>query len=162
MLPDYVVAREKARQQYDAAFHLLNVTFPLIKDHKLLLGVMYNLFSSLEASMDAILAYERQLRLVPFSYDHDFRSKINLFRSRSAVRNKIPTEFINLMLDLGEILEIHKKGPIEFQRGNKLIICGPDYHVKTISLKELQEYLTLAKQFYNHMDRITAQLAKNG
>ncbi len=153
MPADYLAAKAKAKQQYDAAFHLLKVTFPLVKDPKLLLGVVHNLFASMEATMDAILAYERQLRYIP-SYQEDFQSRFNLFRLRCLKRNNIPTEYPMLMQELQEILALHKKSPMEFQRGNSLVICDRNYLLKTISLRELQQYVEQAKGFLDTTERI--------
>lgn len=152
-LSNYHSAREKARQQYDAAFHLLNVTFPLAKDPQLLMGVVNNLLSSLEHSLTAILAYERQLRLVPPYFDN-FQSKFNLFRLKSVQRNKISPDYVNLILDLKEILELHKRSPLEFQRGNRFVICTKDFQLKAISIKDLQEYLTKTKEFLALSEKI--------
>lgn len=153
-MPDnYFVLKEKALQQYEAAFHLLHVTFPLVKDPKLLMGVVHNIFSSLEYSMGAILDYERQLHLVPHYFDN-FQSKINLFRLRSVRRNNIPMETVNLMLELRDILELHKISPMEFQRGNRLVICNKDYLLKTLSIKELHAHLAKAREFLGQTDNI--------
>ena len=65
MTSNYILSKQKVFQQYDTAFHLLKVTFPLVKDQKLLMGVIHNLFTSLELCMDAILRYERELQLIP-------------------------------------------------------------------------------------------------
>ena len=147
MPSEYLLSQEKARQQYNAAFHLLNVTFPLVKDPKLLMGVLHNVFSSMEANMDAILSYERELQLVPH-YRPYFQNKYNAFRSKSVPRNKIPLEMVNLMGELKEVLDLHQKSPMEFRRGNKLIICSSNYHlIKTISIKELTYYIQQTKQF---------------
>ncbi len=153
MPSDYSAYKARAQQQYDAAFHLLKVTFPLVKDPKLLLGVVHNLFASMEASMDALLAYERQLHLIP-AYQEDFQSKFNLFRYKCVRRNHIPVEIIVLMQELREILELHTKSPMEFQRGNNLVICDRNYLLKTISLRDLQNYLFQANQLLDLTDKI--------
>lgn len=147
MPAEYITVQDKALQQYDAASHLLNVTFPLVKDPKLLLGVMHNIFNALELSMNAILVYERELQLLP-PYQPYFQSRYNLFRYKSVPRNKIPAEIVNLIGELKEILDLQQKSPMEFQRGNKLVICSSNYHLlKSISLKELKVYLQQTRQF---------------
>ena len=152
-MSDYLVHRDKSLQQYEIAFHLLQVTFPLVKDPKLLIGIINNLFASLEHSLDTILNYEKQLMLVS-TCSGDFTSKFNLFRSKSVLRNKIPADYVNLIIDLREILEMHKKSPMEFQRGNRLVICTKDYRLKMISLKDIKSYLDRTKSFLNLVDFI--------
>lgn len=154
MPTDYPLAKEKARQQYDAAFHLLNVTYPLVQDQKMLIGIVHNLFSSLESSMDAILAYERQLRLIP-AYPENFQSKFNLFRLKSVRRNQIPPQFVNLLKELNEMIRLHKESPMEFQRGSKFVICNGSYRMKSITVADLKSHLNLTKEFLELTEKIT-------
>jgi hypothetical protein len=158
MLPEnnFVTAKEKASQQYDGAFHLLNVTFPMVRDPKLLMGVVNNIFNSLEHGMDAILAYERQLRLVPVCSD-DYTCKFNMFRMKSVRRNSISPDIVNLMIDLKELIELQKKSPMEFQRGNRFVICSKDYRMKIISIKELKHFLGLNKEFLQQVEQILSK-----
>jgi len=153
MTSNYILSKQKAFQQYDTAFHLLKVTFPLVKDQKLLMGVIHNLFTSLELCMDAILRYERELQLIP-AYSEQFESKYRLFLSRSVRRNNIPLELVLLMKELNEILNLHRHSPMEFQRGNRFIISTKDYQLKSISISEINTYLQQTKQFLEVMDRV--------
>lgn len=153
MSSDYLELRNKAIQQYDAAFHLLNVTFPLIKDPKLMTGIINNIFSSLEYTMEAILAYERQLQLVPHYLDN-FQSKFNLFRYKSVKRNKIPLNLILLIMDMKELVELHQKCPMKFQRGNRYVLASHDYELKVLSISEIREYIAQNKEFLRIMDTI--------
>lgn len=150
MYLSYRAAQEKAVQQYDAAFHLLKVTYPLVRDPKLLMGVLHNLLSSLEHSMDAVLAYERQLQLIP-AYRDDFQDKFNLFRLKCVRRNNLSMDAVNLMIELRSTVELHKKSPMEFERRNQLIICDKSYQYKSISVPELQKYLLTTKQFIDQL-----------
>ncbi|PIZ51571.1 hypothetical protein COY27_03290 [Candidatus Woesearchaeota archaeon CG_4_10_14_0_2_um_filter_33_13] len=143
-IQEVLVARDKASQKYEGARHLLQVTLPMVNDPKLLLGVIGNMSASLEYSMDAILIYERLLRLIP-NYNSDFESRFNLFRYKSVRRNKIPAEIVHVMSELRYILEMHKKSPIEFQRGNRFVICDKDYAMKIVSLNEIKKQLEHTK-----------------
>lgn len=154
MSRDYISSRNKAEHQYDAAFHLLNVTFPLVKDPKLLMGVIQNISASMEHVMDAILAYELQLRLVP-NYGDTFQSKFNLFRYKSVRRHDIPSSHITQMMDLNDLIQLHKKCPVEFQRGNKYVLATKDYKLQVVSIKDIKEYLRNAKEFFDRMEQIT-------
>lgn len=61
---------------------------------------------------------------------------------------------VTLMTHLNNILELHKKSPIEFQRDNRLIICSNDYELTPISLHNLREYLSKSKHFLEIADNI--------
>ena len=156
---DFLKAKEYSTQKYEGARHLLNVTFPTVKDPKLLIGVIDNLVESFKYSMDAILTYERLLRLVPI-YNEDPRSKFNLFRQKSVPRNKIPTRYMVLYMELKEIIELHKKSPMAFQRGNKFVICNKDYMLKTLSINDIRDYLQLTKEFLNITENVLSDYNK--
>ena len=155
-MPPYseiVTARNKAKQQYEAAFHLLHATYPVVKDPKLLIGVVHNLVQAFEYSIDAMLAYERHLRLIP-PYSTDSKLKLNIFRAKTMRRNKIPASYATLLLDLKELVELQKKCPVEFQRGNKYVLCNKSYQLKSISLNDIKSYLDETKEFLQLSDKI--------
>lgn len=153
MPSDYVVARGRALQQFEGAYHLVYRTFPLVRDPKLLLGAIDNLAQSLEHSMESVLSYERELRLIP-AFLPSFQSKLNAFQIRSMKRNKIPKDFVKTLLHLKDILVLHKQSPMVFQRGNKLVICSPGYQMQTISLKTLKEYIDQTKEYLDLIDSV--------
>lgn len=154
MSPSYLSAKEKAYQQYNTAAHLLNVTFPLMKDQKLLLGIVHNLFGSVEASMTAILQYERDLRLVSGFNDADFQSKFNTFRSKSVRRNKISGSTVALIQELKEIVDLHHKSPMVFQRGASVVICDKQYELKSLTVRDIAQYLNQTNEFLHQMEQI--------
>jgi len=153
MPEDYEDSLSKAMFQYDAAFHLLNVTYPLINDPKLLPGILTNIFLSFEAGMDAILQFERQRKLVP-SYSDNFQSKFNMFRYKPVQRYKIPLEYVALIQNIKEMLDLHKKSPMEFQRGNKFVMCDRNYRIQSVSIRDIKEYCSMTKQFIDIMHAI--------
>ena len=132
--------KNKANLQYDTAFHLLNVTYPLINDPKLLLGVVNNIFLSIEASIEIILEYEKQLLLIS-PYSKEFQNKFNIFRSNSAKRHEINKQDIINIEQIHTILTLHKKSPVEFRRKDRFIICNKDYKMYEITTKEIKNYL---------------------
>jgi hypothetical protein len=147
------LARKKAKLQYDAAFHLLHVTYPLVRDPKLLKGVINNIVSSMEHGIDAVLAYERQLKLIPH-YGEDFQSKFNLFRYKCVKRNKVSPDHMVLLQELREVLQLQQKCPVEFQRGNKYVLATKDYRLKTLSLQDLKAHVRQNKAFLDKIDQI--------
>lgn len=152
-MSDYLLARQKAVQQYDTAFHLLTVTYPTVREPRLLLGVLENIFSSMEATMDTILAYERQLLLIP-AYSPDFKEKFRLFQQKSLRKHNIPASYVELLFELKLTLELHKRSPMEFERGGRIVICDKDYTLRTVSPAEVQRYLQQAQEFLQQAEKI--------
>lgn len=152
-MQDYLQSREKARFQHEAARHLLQVTFPLVQDPKLLMGVANNLVLAYEHAIDAILLFERQLRLVPI-YGNSPQSKLDIFRRKSATRNRIDPKHITLLLQLKELQEVQRSGPAEFPRGRRFVLADQDYSLKSLSKEQLQDWLYQTKSFLEKADQI--------
>jgi len=113
----------------------------------------------MEKAMEAVLAYERELKLVP-AYSTTFTGKFDLFKRKSAVRNQIPTEYVKLMSLLQETVDTHRKSPVEFSRGPRFVICNDDYNMKALSAKDLQTYLQKTKEFLTITEAIISNLER--
>lgn len=152
-MPTSLEYLHQAQFRYDGAYHLLKVTFPIVKDPKLFLGILDNISNSLESGMNAVLNFERQLQLVP-AFSDDFQSRFSAF-CRSAKRHNLPTQHLDMILKIRKILDSHKKSPVEFHRGEKMVICNDNYHeLQVISTKDLQMYLKLTRDFLEKMECI--------
>jgi len=143
----------KANLQHNTAFHLLTVTFPLVKDPKLLMGIINNIFLSIEATIDIILKCEKELELIP-AYPNEFKNKFNLFKSKSAKRHHILTNHLEVLGEIHTILELHKKSPVEFRRKDRFIICNKDYKMYEITVKEIKNYLETNKIFLQSANKV--------
>ena len=54
----------------------------------------------------------------------------------------------------------HKNSPVEFSRKDRFIICSSDYRTKSISLKEIKEYLLRSKSFIKDVETIVMKDAR--
>jgi hypothetical protein len=148
--------REKAKRNLEISDHMLNVTFLLVKDPKLLLAVIENIFLAYTNSMNAILLHDWIYKKIP-GFNETFESKLNMFQARSIDMHKLDKKYITDMRELRNLLLEHKKSPIEFSRQGKLVICSDSYQIKTIEQKELAEYINKAKVFIHEMTSIIAE-----
>lgn len=151
----FQLLREEALKNYRLAEHMLRVTYPLIQDTKLLLGITNNLFSLFDQAVSSILHHQRIFKLVP-AFPDNFKSKIQLLYQKRS-RYQIPQEYFSLILELDEIIRLHKTSPIEFRRKDRFIICTEKYQVKAITFDQLKEYLKKAREFLDLMNQITSR-----
>ena len=81
---DYIISKEKALQQYTTAEHLLQVTFPLVKDKTLFLAIIHHLVSSLENAVEAMIFYDAYLHSLPslLKKGVSFQQKMTIFREK--------------------------------------------------------------------------------
>lgn len=149
-------ARHKARKRLKIADHMITMTYPLVKDSKLLLAVLENLFLALANSMASVLYYERLFKRIPPFHD-TFESKFNMFRAKVVPRYKIDTKYVSMINEIKDIIVLHKKSPVEFTRKDKFVIASEGYKLKTISVSQIRQFIENSKKFINEMEVIVSK-----
>ncbi|MFA6461464.1 MAG: hypothetical protein WCV90_04295 [Candidatus Woesearchaeota archaeon] len=134
---DKKVSLEYAWQQHRIAEHLLTVTYPLTKDTKLLMGIIYNLCGSLDYALDSLL---QKAKLSPES---NWRRKLLTLKM-----NKLVSEpHSKFIAQVQEAKALHRACPTEFVRGDRIVMCSKDYQLKTITPKEIKEWASKTASF---------------
>ncbi|MGM5481934.1 MAG: hypothetical protein ACQESF_00585 [Nanobdellota archaeon] len=149
----FEVCAKGAKQDLKVADHMVNVTYKFVQDPKILLTVLQRLMSAVENTMGTILYYERLYKRIPH-FSESFESMYNLFKARLTRRYQINVEYIKLIEDLREILEKHKKSPVEFKRKDKFVICSEDYRLRVITPDKIKNYINKAKLFQTEAERM--------
>ncbi|MEE9525293.1 MAG: hypothetical protein V3V78_01660 [Candidatus Woesearchaeota archaeon] len=144
---------QKAKRNIKIADHMLLVTFPLIKDTKLLLAVIENIFLGYTNAVAAILHYERLFKRIP-PFQDTFESKMNMFKEKIVLKHSIDKSYVAEVHDIRDVIIQHRKSPVEFKRGDKFVICSENYRIKTVSANDIRKYLDKAKVFIEVMDNI--------
>jgi hypothetical protein len=152
----FQVARDKAKKNLKVADHMTFMTYPLVKDSRILLSIMENLFLALTNSMGAILYYDRLFKRVPPFHD-TFESKYSLFKERCIGRYNLSKDYLALMEEVKDIILQHKKSPVEFTRKDAFVICSDNYRMKTITIEKIKEYISRTKSFVSAMESITSK-----
>lgn len=152
----YEELRQSARKNMQIADHMLTMTYPLVKDPKLLLAVMENIFLALTNSMGSLLHYERIYKRVP-PFQDTFVSKFSVFRGKCSRRYGIGDEYLLMMRDIKDMILQHKKSPVEFTRRDSFVICSEDYKMKVVSVEKMKEYILKSKQFVQGIENIISR-----
>lgn len=128
------------------ADHMLYVTYPLIKDNKLLMSITENIFLAMTNGMASVLYYERLFKKIP-PFHETFDSKYNLFIEKIIPRYNIDSKFMRTVKMVRDILMVHRESKVEFTRPNKYVICLDDYKTKAITENDLKNFVSITKQF---------------
>lgn len=144
---------KKARRNIQIADHMLTQTYPLVKDPKLLIAVMDNLFLAMSNGMDALLFYEREQKMIA-PFHNSFDAKFDIFKLKVAGKYGIELEYITLLQDVKTMVTRHKQSPIEFARKDKFIICSEEYNLTSISLEQMKGFIGKAKQFIDKINKV--------
>ncbi|MBW2976469.1 hypothetical protein KY347_03415 [Candidatus Woesearchaeota archaeon] len=147
--------RDLAGKKLQLADHMLTMTYPMVKDSRLLLSSIENLFLAFSYGMGSVLYYDRIFKRIP-PFPDNFTSKFELFRDKCLKRYNMGNECLGIIKDLRDIIIAHKKSPMEFSRKESFVICNGDYRVRTISLKEVRSYVEKAKLFLKNVSVIVS------
>lgn len=155
-MEEFQKAVENAKKTIRVADHMLIMTFPMIKDPKLLLAVVENISSSLNSAVSSLVYYERLFKRVPVFQDTS-ESKMLIFKNNLVGKHNINKQYVNLITEIREILDAHKKSPVEFSRGDRFVICSENYRMKTISVDTLKKYIAQTKLFITDIERLVSK-----
>ena len=135
-----LVTAEKDLRTID---HMVYVTFPLIKDKRLLLKVMQDIKNIIANCITSILQYEYLYKRI--SLYKDSRENFKTFTEKCAARYNIHGGEIKLLLELFNFVEKHKESPFEFVKEEKIVILSENSKPTTLTLEKTKEFLIMAK-----------------
>ena len=133
-------ALKKAHDYVKLAAHILNTTYKVVSEPKVLLLVIENTFLASTNAIAALLYAERKRKTIPPFHD-SFNSKYYIFSEKIAADHKFTKEEYTYIEDLRNILLLEKKSPVEFTRKDDYILCDEDYDITKITLTDTQKYL---------------------
>ena len=135
-----IVAAEKKIQTAD---HMIYVTFPLIKDKRLLLKILQEIKNAVMDCISSILQYEYLYKRITLYKNPKLNFKI--FIEKCAPRYQITKEDIKLILELFDFIEKHRESPFEFIKDDKVVILSNSLNQKTLTVEKTKEFLMLVK-----------------
>jgi hypothetical protein len=143
----------QANHYIKSAGHILYVTYPLVQDNKLFIGIIENIDKALKLSLDSLLYYERLYKRIN-PYHDSFNAKIDLFRRVISRRYDINGDTPSFIVDISEIVKNRKSAPVEFPRKEGFVICDANYKTRILKLEELKDYFSKAKVFILKVNNI--------
>lgn len=133
---EYLKTAEEKTQTVD---HMIYVTFPLIKDKKLLLKILSEMNIIVLTTINSILQYEYLYKRIDLT--RDAKTNLKIFAQQCAPLYQITEQEIKLILELINLAEKHKKSPFEFIKEEKVVILSEHLKPSTITLDKAKEFL---------------------
>ncbi|HUS50040.1 MAG TPA: hypothetical protein VMZ91_07735 [Candidatus Paceibacterota bacterium] len=134
---------QEAEKIIQVTDHMVYVTFPLIKDKKLLLKILMEIKIAITNCINSILQYEylyKRIRLYK-----DSKANFRIFIEKCAPKYRITEKEIKLIQEIFDVIEKHKQSPFEFVKDEKIIILSENLTPKVITVEKTKEFLTLGK-----------------
>ena len=123
--------------------HMIYVTYPIVRDKKLLLKILAETKIAVVKCINYILQYEYVFKRIRLS--HDTKENFRIFKVKCAPRYNISTEEVKMISELFEIVDLHKKAPLEFKKEEKIVIFSETERPKIVVIEDIKEFIGLAK-----------------
>ena len=134
---------QEAEKSLKTSDHMIYVTFPLVKDKRILLKVIQEIKKIITNCIKVILQYEFLYKRIKLYKDP--KSNFKTFIEKCSPKYKITKEEIKIMLELFDFVEKHKESPFEFVKDEKIVILSENLKPKTLTLEKTKEFLITAK-----------------
>jgi len=135
---------KEAERTIKTADHMIYVTFPLIKDKKILLKILLEIKNAVANCINSIL--QREYIYKRISLYKDPKANFRIFEEKCSIRYNITKEEIKSINKLFELTRKHKESPFEFVRNDNIVIMSEGFKTDTINLEKTKEFLVLAKK----------------
>lgn len=138
---DFESAKINAEKKLKVADHLLGTTYSFVKDPKLLLSVIDNLFQALDLAITTLVDFEKKT-------DNSIE-KIDFFRRKIIPKYSLEREILDFYVELKDLLEFHKNSGMEFSAKEKFIMADNDYNLKSLKYEDVKNKYLLTKKYVN-------------
>jgi len=142
----------KASQLLHRADHMLYMTYPLVKDKRLLLKIIEYLGESMVSMINSILQYDYLYKRIELY--KNARENFETFRQSCAPRYGITSEEINKITELLRIMQRHRESQMEFMKKDQLVIMSNNSaRTEVITVEKIKEFLIIAKNVLGKVER---------
>ena len=132
--------------------HIVYVTYPVVKDKKLLLKILVETRIAIARMINAILQYEFLFRRIKLYKTP--KENMKTFINQCAPRYNISQNEVKLIINLFDIVDMHKNSTFEFRKDEKLVILNQDSSPKVIVLENAKEFVGIAKQMLSKIRQV--------
>ena len=142
--PRYIENLENARKRRKIADHMTYMTYPIVRDKRLLLKIIDEIYNSFIGSINSILQYEYVKKRI--NLYNNAEQNLMIFFEKCTQNYGLSNEDIYSLKEFFSVYQKHKKSPIEFQRKDKIVMMSDDLKTATIDLEKIKKYLFLARK----------------
>ena len=136
---------EEAKKTLRTADHIIYITYPVLKENRLLIKVLEEIYSAVQKTVELIMNHEYEMKRIKIYSDP--KLNMTLFEQKCASRYNFTSEEMMGIKQIIELFHCHKSSPVEFARQNKFIIMSDDLRTESITVQRLKGLLNLAKGF---------------
>jgi len=149
-MESYMQFFEDANKSFRRADHMLYITYPIVKEKRLLLKIFEEIHNSMKGIVNGILHYDSAFKRVQIY--KEAKMNLDVFRNFCAPRYSITPEQVEMIFQVLSLMKEHKESSMEFMRKDKVVIIAENMRVESISIEKLKEYLYTIKDIFNKLN----------
>jgi hypothetical protein len=138
----YTLSLEKSKKNIQTADHLAYITFPIVKENKLLTKILEEIYLSIINAVNSVLQYEYIYKRVILYNDPN--KNFDTFK-RTSLKYNISEEQMKKIIDIISLYEKHKKSSFEFARQDKIVILSDNLKTETLTIEKIKSYILETK-----------------
>lgn len=142
----------ESNAQFRKADHLAYVTYPMVRETKLLYAIAEVIYDSLEKGVRAVLEYERMYKRIPL-VPGELETELEIFKDVAA-KYGFNRNIVLLLMDLRRLVNAKKKSPVEFVRRDKFVICDDDYTMNVLDINKIKAYVMDSREFIEKLNHV--------
>ena len=143
-MPDKIlVYLQSASKALQTADHMVYITFPLIKENRLLIKILSEIYSAVLTLVNIILQYDSSYKRIILT--ENASENFRVFREKCSPRFGISSAELEKIVEIFRLMKEHKASPMEFVRRDKLVIMSDNLKTDTLTLDRLKDYLLVSK-----------------
>lgn len=146
---------DKAGKALRTADHMIYITYPLIKENKLLKSILEQIYGIADNIVNAILQHEWIFKRIsqpnqPSQLDSNIPSLVSNSRNfelfqKCTERYSITAQETEQLKELLDLMVKHRTSSIEFTRKEKLVFMSNHARTESIGLDKIKSHLNLLK-----------------
>lgn len=135
---------KEAIRALQIADHMTYVTFPLVKEQRLILKIFDEIYKSIIGCINAILNYEYLYKRIKLYRDNN--DNMQTFIDQCAKNYTLNNEQIKKIKEILELNKKHKQSAMEFVKKDKVVILSDSLKTQVLTIQIIKQYLLLAKE----------------
>lgn len=148
----FIESLDKASSMLKTADHMLYMTYPLIKEKRLLLKILSETYIAVLDIINSILQYEYLYKRVQLY--KSAKENFDVFKNRCAPRYGISPEQMEKIKEIFILTEKHKNSSFEFVRNDKIVIMTNALKTDIITVEKMKSYILTAKDLLRKAETI--------
>ena len=141
---------DEAKRILKIADHMAYITYPVLKEHRLLIKILEQISKALTNSVSAILIHEySQKRIKTYT---DPKLNFDTFKDISTSYG-LNEGHIKTIKNVSNLMESHNRSTMEFIRKDKFVIMSDNLQTQDITLDQVKSFLKLSKEIIDKAEK---------